>query len=306
MDAIYRAAMSTDPTISDYLRRLGVEGRPPSAEALGDLHRAQIERIPYETTWIQLGEQWGIDPDASTRRIARQGRGGYCFHLNAALGRLLTALGYDVTLHVGGVHDGEPSEATMTNHLVLTVGGLPTDDNPDGIWYVDAGLGDALHEPLPLLAGTYRQGPMTFQLAHEPGEVADWHFTHDPQGSFAGMSFRSQAASMAAFDARHAHLSTSPESGFVRTVTVQRRDRDQLVALRALTLSTRRETTTTRVVADRAEWFDLLADELHLRLDGAEQRAKDLLWRHAVSAHEAHLADVAARAQAGEPTAIDS
>jgi arylamine N-acetyltransferase len=107
------------------------------------------------------------------------------------------------------------------------------------------------------------------------------------------MSFHSQAATMDAFADRHAFLSSSPESGFVRTVTVQRRDRDQLVALRALTLTTIAETTHSRVVADRAEWFELLTDELHLRLDGADRAAKDRLWRHAVSAHEAYTAQAA-------------
>lgn len=282
--------MTADPVILDYLRRLGVAARPPSAAALGELHRAQIERIPYETTWIHLGERWGIEPADSFTRIAQQGRGGYCFHLNAALGRLLTELGYDVTLHVGGVHGGEPSEDVMTNHLVLTVSGLPTDGNPGGVWYVDAGLGDALHDPLPLVAGSYRQGPMTFRLSQDTGGVGDWHFHHDPKGSFAGMTFRAQPAAMDAFTDRHTHLSTSPESGFVRTVTVQRRDHGRLVALRALTLTAiTEEGTESRVVADRTEWFALLSDELHLRLDGADAAAEDRLWRHAVSAHEAHV-----------------
>ena len=46
----------------------------------------------------------------------------------------------------------------MTNHLVLTVDGLHTDENPLGTWYVDAGLGDALYEAVPLAAGDFRQG----------------------------------------------------------------------------------------------------------------------------------------------------
>ncbi len=86
-------------------------------------------------------------------------RRGYCFHLNGALAVVLEFLGYDVTLHVGGVHGPEgPTSDDMTNHLVLLVHGLPGPGNPSGTWYVDAGLGDALHEPLPLIAGTCRRG----------------------------------------------------------------------------------------------------------------------------------------------------
>jgi N-hydroxyarylamine O-acetyltransferase len=127
-----------------YLRRLGLDAVPPSVEALQRLHRRHVERVPYETMWIHLGEAWGIDLDDAVARIAGQGRGGYCFHLNGALSELLRSLGYAVTRHVGGVHgpDG-PDGEMMSNHLVLTVSGLPASHNPSGTWYVDAGLGDA-------------------------------------------------------------------------------------------------------------------------------------------------------------------
>lgn len=116
-----------------YLARLGLDAEPPSVEALFRVHRAQVERVPYETLWIHLGEVWGVDTEESARRVALRRRGGYCFHLNGALSELLRSLGYDVVRHVGGVHGPTgASEAEMTNHLVLTVGGLPTEANPEG------------------------------------------------------------------------------------------------------------------------------------------------------------------------------
>jgi arylamine N-acetyltransferase len=154
----------SDPLARDvvgaYLGRLGIEAEPPSVEALREIHRRQVECIPYETLWIHSGELWDVDPYESARRIALDGRGGYCYHLNGALAEVLRSLGYRVGRHVGSVHaDGMPASESAGNHVVLTVRDLPTDDNPDGTWYVDAGLGDALHEPLPLRAGAYRQGP---------------------------------------------------------------------------------------------------------------------------------------------------
>ena len=115
-----------------YLRRLGLEAEPPSVEALFRIHRAHLELVPYETTWIHLGEQWGIDPDEAMTRVALHQRGGYCFHLNGSLSRLLTMLGYEVTLHVGGVHGPQPVAEDMTNHLVLVVSALPSSENPQG------------------------------------------------------------------------------------------------------------------------------------------------------------------------------
>src|SRR5438270_11139622 len=105
-----------------YLRRLGLEREPPSVPALHRLHRAHVERVPYETVWIHTGDRYSCSAEESLARIARTSRGGYCFHLNGAFSELLAALGYRVVRHVGGVHgpDG-PSKQAMTNHLVLTV-----------------------------------------------------------------------------------------------------------------------------------------------------------------------------------------
>jgi N-hydroxyarylamine O-acetyltransferase len=275
-----------------YLRRLQLDAEPPSVDALFRIHRAQVERVPYETTWIALGEQWSVDTEAAFERIAERGRGGYCFHLNGSLGRLLTMLGYDVELHVGGVHRFETaSEDDLTNHLVLTVGGLPTDDNPRGHWYVDAGLGDALYEPLPLRAGTYRQDPLTFVLDETPGGIGDWHFTHDPQGSFAGMGFRSSVALLDEFARTHVYLSTSPDSGFVRNPTAQLRHEHSINWIRSLTYGQRDHTgVTTSFVTNRDDWFAVLADEFFLTFDGVDADAKERLWTCARDAHDEWLA----------------
>jgi arylamine N-acetyltransferase len=281
--------------VSAYLARLRLEPEPPSVDALSRLHRAQLEHVPYETTWIHMGERWGVDREASLRRIAHQRTGGYCFHVNGALSLLLARLGYDVTLHVGGVHgpDG-PSDDAMTNHLVLLVHGLPADASPDGHWYVDAGLGDALHEPLPLAPGSYRQGPFEFDLAMSDGPVGDWRFVHDPRGSFTGMAFRSGVASMEEFAARNVHLSTSPESGFVRTLTVQRRDADGVDIVRGQVRSRVDALgSSERTIESRDEWFAVLADEFELPLDHVDDQAKRRLWDRVHATHEAWLAQQA-------------
>ena len=124
----------------------------------------------------------------------------------------------------------------MTNHLVLTVHGLPSAGNPAGDWYVDVGLGDALFEPQPLRAGTYHQPPFTLRLEETPGGVGDWHLTHDPAGSFPGMAWRNAPTDLSAFEAMNTFLSTSPESGFVRTLSLQRRHAGAVDILRGLVL----------------------------------------------------------------------
>jgi N-hydroxyarylamine O-acetyltransferase len=275
--------------VDRYLARLGVGREAVSVGALFGLHRAQIERIPYETTWIHLGETRSVDQDESMSHLVDHGRGGYCFHLNGAFAALLGALGYQVTMHIGGVHGEVPDPAAFTNHLVLTVAGLPTEDNPGGTWYLDAGLGDALHEPLPLLAGTYRQGPLEFRLSQPTDGVGDWRLSHDPEGSFAAMSWESRPARIDEFADRHGHLSTSPDSTFVQTVCVQRRDATTITLLRALTLTTITADGKHRVlITERLRWFAVLQDTFHLNFKDATTAQLDRLWQSANDSHQRH------------------
>jgi N-hydroxyarylamine O-acetyltransferase len=276
-----------------YLRRLGLGPEPPSADALGRLHRAHVERIPFETAWIHMGEPRDVDPVASVRRIAHAGRGGYCFHLNGALSALLGTLGYDVTLHEGGVYGpGGRGVDPLGNHLALAVHGLPTDGNPGGDWYVDAGLGDALHEPMPLAAGHSDQGPFRYRLAPVHGEIDGWDLIHDPKGSFAGMLFRSRPAAIGDFAASNEHLSTSPDSGFVRTITFQRRDATGTDVLRGLVLRrVEHDVVADRTLGGRDEWFDAIADVFALDLRRAgDEAAQAALWARVSAIHDAWLA----------------
>ncbi|MCK2221000.1 arylamine N-acetyltransferase [Actinomadura sp. ATCC 31491] len=278
-----------------YLRRIGLPhllGAPATAEGLRLLHTAHVERVAYEALEIWLERPTTVDPAESAERILR-GRGGYCFHLNGAFWALATALGYDVTRHVGGVQPRGGEPGVTANHLVLTARGLPSPDNPGGEWLVDLGLGDALHEPLPLVAGTYRQGPFTYAL--RPSEVAPggWRLEHDPAGSFQGMDFDPAPAEMSAFAEMHRHLTTSPESGFVRVASVARRDGSGVDLMRGLTLS-RIGAGADSVTLDTArDYFAALADVFRLPLDDVGAAEKDKLWRKVHSAHVAWLASQA-------------
>ena len=281
--------LMTDEMRAAYLDRLGLDAEPPSVHALQRLHRRHTERIPYETMWIHLGEGWGIDPADSVRRIARERRGGYCFHLNGAFSELLAALGYRVTRHVGGVHGpAGPGEEELTNHLVLTVDGLPSVENPTGVWYVDAGLGDALHGALPLIAGEYRDGPFRLALDTMTTGTAQWHLTHDPLGGFAGMSWRAAPARMDEFATRHAWLSTSPDSGFVRVATAQRRDATGVDIVRGLMLTRVGEgIAPSEPLVQRDDWFAAVAEIFDLRFESCSREQLDTFWTRQLATHRA-------------------
>ncbi|MFE7615642.1 arylamine N-acetyltransferase [Streptomyces sp. NPDC057496] len=272
--------------IDGYLAALGVS-RPtaPTADALRALHRAQVERVAYENLDIHLGRSTGIGAAESAARIAR-GRGGYCFHLNGAFGALLAALGYDVTLHRAGVQPTPEAPAGAScNHLALTV-------RLDGErWLADTGLGDGLHEPLPLREGSHVQGPFTYTLTPSVAEPGGWRFVHDPRGSFTAMDFAMDPAELSSFTAEHIRLSTSPDSGFVRVLTAQRRDAGGVDLLRGLVLRRLHAGgTDERTIESADEWYDVLTGLFRLDLTDVDAPARAELWHHVHSAHQAREA----------------
>jgi arylamine N-acetyltransferase len=269
-----------------YLARLAVEPVPPSADQLSLIMQRQAERVPYETFWIAAGERWSIDPARAARRIALEGRGGYCYHLNGALGLLLRSLGYAVRGHVGGVQAGEPNPDAMGNHLALTVTGLPSDDNPSGQWYVDNGLGDALHEPLPLEVGSYVQDP--FRLTLDRAGDSGWRLGHDPAGGFRSMTWTDRSAVPTDFLTHHEWLSTSPDSGFVQVPMAERRDATGVDVIRGLVRARiGSQAFTAEPITRQAEWFDTLADVFDLRFDASPRDSRQRLWDAVLGAHRA-------------------
>ncbi|WP_308210936.1 arylamine N-acetyltransferase [Actinokineospora diospyrosa] len=123
---------------------------------------------PFETLAMRTGSLPGIDPAASVERIARLGRGGYCFHLNGAFGLLLGELGYRVTAHRAWVW--------KRGHLALSVAGLPTEQCPDERWPVEV----APHEPIPLEPGSTRQDRSATRSARHRSSRAGGGSTTSP------------------------------------------------------------------------------------------------------------------------------
>jgi N-hydroxyarylamine O-acetyltransferase len=280
-------------TVAEYLARLGL-GRtgPPSAAALADLQARHLERVVFENLEIQRGRPTTVDPAESAERIVKRGGGGYCFHLNGAFGLLLEALGYEVSRRRGTVQpppDAAPGR--RLNHLVVLVYSLPTDGHPEGTWWVEVGLGDGPTEPLALSEGIREDDPHTYALEPSPVYAGGWRLLQGEGGGFGIVDVDVAPPPAAEVAAAHERLATSPDSGFVRTATFQRRDRRGVDVLRARTLSrVERGATRTTLLADEGEWFAALADVFGLDLADLDAAERHALWERVCAQHEARIA----------------
>ncbi len=275
-----------DESLRDaYLRRLGFSSVPPATVAtLFAIHRAQVERIPYEDVWLWLGERRTIRPLDSIRYLVA-GRGGYCYHHNGAMATLLSWLGFEVHWHFAGVQGHPAAKPNLSgDHLALTV------RHPSGDWYLDAGLGDGLHEPLPLADGVYTQGPHTYGLGPSALSPGGWRLTGDPTMSVHGMDFRADDTSIEELRPRHEEHQSSPQSSFNRVLVVFRRDATGVDYLRGRVLKRVAAQEETTELATSDDWYACLADLFTLPLSDVDEERKALLWNKVTRSHDEWLA----------------
>eukprot|EP00928_Gymnodinium_smaydae_P045595 TRINITY_DN30375_c0_g1_i1.p1 TRINITY_DN30375_c0_g1~~TRINITY_DN30375_c0_g1_i1.p1 ORF type:complete len:374 (+),score=73.05 TRINITY_DN30375_c0_g1_i1:38-1159(+) len=226
-----RSAYCLEPAVVDaYLERLGLcrslARAPTTLETLTTLQAAHVDKITYENISLHCGPNGApsdlppLNPQASATRVCEGRRGGYCFLLVDAYAALLCTLGFEVSLHTGGVGANPLPYEKWGNHVVLLV----RLDN-GRLFVSDVGLGDGPPEPFELREHqwTDRLG-YRFALEHRGG--GEWRFTHDATGSFDGFSFDVDSSCAGAFEFSkfHRFLWSDPASTFRSSgVVLQRR-----------------------------------------------------------------------------------
>ena len=240
--------------LQGYLERIGYDGPvEPTLDCLTQVHRHQAVAVPYENLDVQLKVKVGQDPAAIYDKVVVRRRGGWCYELNGMLQQALVEIGFDVQRVAGGVHRHERGDAAVGNHLVLLV-------RLDRVYVADLGLGDGLREPVPLAAGTYRQGELEFRL--ERLDDGYWRFWNHVGGDPVAFDFREDPADEALLEAQCHRLQTSPESGFVQNLAVQRMTEDGLVTITGRVLARRTAAGTEKRLLDSVDELETaLAEE---------------------------------------------
>ncbi len=127
--------MANELYISEYLKRIGVEGKPePSLATLQLLQRQHIYSIVFENLNLLRKD---FTPNLSREylfdKLVHQRRGGVCYELNTSFFHLLSALGFSVCQISGRCIPNTP----VTGH-VFTLVHLPEGDYTADVGYADA------------------------------------------------------------------------------------------------------------------------------------------------------------------------
>jgi N-hydroxyarylamine O-acetyltransferase len=243
-----------------YLARLGVEGRPaPSAETLARLHRAHLERVPFENLDIHLGVPIGLDEVAFSEKIAVRSRGGFCYELNGAFASLLDELGFEVELLEARVYSPR-GLGNSFDHLCLRV------RNGDGEWLADVGFGrGCFDEPIQLVPEVAQVDTAgTFELRAGPDGSLD--FLCDGEEQYR---LTSASRALAEFEPGCRRHQSSPDSPFTRGTVCTIRTPHGRVTLAGTRLVETADAGKQERELDRTAFAAVLADRFAIRLDDA-------------------------------------
>ena len=152
-----------------YLRHVGLpaQGWTPTVAALGRLHRAHVDAIPFTSVTTALGRVPALDLPTLERRMVAERRGGYCLEHVTLFAAVLDALGFDPRVRLCRV--GDPAEVDADRpptHLTVLA---RTDDDPRR-WMADVGFGVGVLGPVPVPAS---------QGAGEPVRHGTWEHRAD-------------------------------------------------------------------------------------------------------------------------------
>ncbi len=265
-----------------YLERIKYSGSLESSlETFIAVHRQHLLNIPYENLDIHFGRTLELNPTRAFEKIVLEKRGGWCYEMNGLLAWALREIGFEVQYLACAV--GQTN--TSANHLALKV-------NLEQAYLADAGFGNGLLEPIPLVPGVYTQQSRAFKLKQH-GE--HWRFDIPSVALGAvgnSFDFTLTPQELLSFQERCTYLQTSPESGFVRVVVCHRMTETGVQSLRGAVLQTiSNGIETSRTLESQDEYDTVLREVFDLQVDTSA------LWSKVWASHLKWLKSLPAEAQ---------
>ncbi|MEU4932918.1 arylamine N-acetyltransferase [Streptomyces yokosukanensis] len=157
--------------VDGYLERIGCAGETGvDIATLRKLHKKHLMAIPYNGATQDFSDGVrlvDLDEDATFETSVVQGRGGTCFQLNRLFARLLTELGYDVTVLAASTAEGWEASGIDVEHMF----NLVTLDGEQ--WLVDVGYpGPSYIEPLSASGAVQSQYGCQYRLVDRGSRIA--------------------------------------------------------------------------------------------------------------------------------------
>ncbi|MFG3009258.1 arylamine N-acetyltransferase [Streptomyces cinerochromogenes] len=156
--------------VDAYLGRIGWTGGAPRPDlaTLRTLHKQHLMTVPYNVAGQGFADGVhlvDVDEDEVFRTGIMEGLGGTCFQLNRLFFRLLSALGYEVSLLAASTAEGRENFGTEIEHMFVRA----VLDGEE--WLVDVGYpGPSYLEPLRVSDEVQTQYGCQYRLVRKDDE----------------------------------------------------------------------------------------------------------------------------------------
>lgn len=140
--------------VEQYLTRIGVlsEHLEPNDEVMRLLQRRHLSAIPFENLDIHWQRPIVLDVDRFYKKLVLNGRGGFCYELNASFNELLRSLGFQTRLISARVFTGTEYCAEFDHAAIIVSIG-------EDEYLADVGFGEFTTEPLRFSLGAEQLDP---------------------------------------------------------------------------------------------------------------------------------------------------
>jgi len=195
-----------------YLARINYSGsRTPTYDTLAAILRNHTFNIPFESFDVLLGRPIRLDLEGLQSKIVAAGRGGYCFEHASLMHAALEAIGFAPMRHASRVLIFEPRNASVRQHMFLTV-------TTGGVTYViDPGFGPfACPQPIPIDGTPVPTNAPSHRLAREG---SDWflYVTRDGE-EIRGWVSTMEEEYPVDFEMMNHYIATHPASFFTHNI----------------------------------------------------------------------------------------
>lgn len=155
-----------------YLDKIGFVGPvEPSYEALRQIQKKHLFKIPFENLDIHYGKEIKLVPEYFFNKIVNKSRGGFCYELNGLFYELLKSIGFEAYLISAKVNMGKSLFSPEYDHMAIIV-------KIDGTKHlVDVGFGEFAFEPLTLIDNKVQKDLRTTYKV-EKHSATHWRVSH--------------------------------------------------------------------------------------------------------------------------------
>ncbi|MGE5703732.1 MAG: arylamine N-acetyltransferase, partial [Clostridia bacterium] len=141
---------------------------------------------------------------------------------------------------------------------------------------------------LPLVAGVYEQGPLTYRVMESGVVTNGWRLEHDPLASFPGVDFDPEAMhDLEEFMPKHEYYSRSAESPWINLFLIRHRHETGSNELRGCIWSKRENDAIERnEIQTKSQWLEVLGDIFGEQLSAYSHVERDEIWKKVQKTHE--------------------